>query len=199
VKIMADSLPPIFFFFLIVVIYLIAQLVKRWIKMPKDEYATLQAVVELFVAWSVIFFGVWTMPLDNVAKSAFDVANTIFFVSFGLAYFINKGKIHIPQAQTKIQNLTKGKKQVEHPEINPLVAKFFMIFGLILGISISIMFFGIAISYWESVSINSIQVITYRDLEAIFMGGLGLFMLVATFFMFKDLAPELNNLKKSRK
>jgi magnesium-transporting ATPase (P-type) len=139
---------------------------KRWGKLS-DEYKTLHVILELFIAWCGVFFGIWVFPFGDMAKYMIDLFTIVVFVMLGLAYFTYKNKIDWSKHRS-------------------LWRKLF--FGFTIGLTLvqAGMSFILFVGFWEVFSINGVNVVTYRDLISLLFAISGILLVVVTIRMIKN-------------
>ncbi len=139
-----------------------------------EEHGTLDAFGVIFLCWAAVFFGVWVFPLADTSKVTLDILSTVLFIMFGVVYFMLKGKIPFP-----------------NPELRRKIEFWYSIAMLSV---FAAMAFLLNYILWESVTINGVEVVTYRDLIALLYGIIGVGIIV---FMIRYIKNR-NPYKKTR-
>jgi NADH:ubiquinone oxidoreductase subunit K len=114
------------------------------------EHGTLEAFGVIFVGWATVFFGIWAMPISLTYQIAIDIFSSIAFIIFGAAYFSHKQIIHV-------------RKQ-----------RVLFWFGVCFASLFAGMNFGITMVTWETISINDVPVVTYRNVFSLMFSVVGI-------------------------
>jgi hypothetical protein len=130
-----------------------------------DGYGGLKIFLELFVAWGVIFFGIWAIPIDNSWRIKIDIVNTVLFVAIPIMYLDFKGKIPIAE---------KTRKKITFWSM--IVFELFQ----------AVIAFWLNIILWDTVEINGIQVVTYDNLATFLFGIAGVCVIVFVIWRIKN-------------
>jgi hypothetical protein len=162
---------PFLYVALIGVIYCLAQLLKRRKKMSNRDHDTFGLIIDLIVAWSVVFFGIWGLPITYTERIAIDFIDSFGFVVLAIAYFSHKRMM--PWTRPKYRRFPP----LETPNNDELdIYKSRAYFGIVLS-SIFLqagLCFALAIRLWNIATINGIQIITYSDMASLGLLAIGL-------------------------
>jgi len=138
---------------------------------------TVNTIVNIFVGWGVIFFGVWVLPIDINAKIFVDVMNTFLFIFLAITYFDYKGKIPIGK-ETRLQ------------------IRFW--FSIIIEIVQAITAFIMTIATWEVVTINDVQVITYENIVSLIFSIMGIAVILFVIHMIMNKSKYIERWSKEK-
>ena len=130
-----------------------------------DEYKDITLLLEIIGLWGLFAVGIWGTPLNTDGKIAFDIFSAFFVGALAIMYFDYKGKIPIG-----------AKKRAE-------IWFWFSVFMQLLQAGIA---FVLNIVFWEYVTIEGHEVVTYQNLVALLFGGMGFAVLIYVIYIIKN-------------